>query len=295
MTLAARQWIVQLFSGLFRVHDQEFLKPTLTGIGVSVGVLAALTLVLVALAGPVPDDDTTGDARANSERSEDEDIVAVNPGDAGDNANSSGKEDSPGELNTDPIEITESSTAPNEAPPVQTTSTRKQTKPLRKEALAPFTIASLPMAPAGNDQGSQGSGRGFSDIEERLNQAGAKSGDVQISLAWNNVNDLDLHVVTPVGDRISFIAKRSSCDGELDVDMNAGGSSSNKPVENVFWPTGQAPRGEFIVIVHHYSNHGGADPTRYQVIVKVDGKARKFSGAVTFGDRQEIVHRFTRR
>jgi hypothetical protein len=272
MTLATQQRSAQFRMGHFPVRDREFLKPTLAGIGVAVGVLITLTLFLVALAGLVSDGESIREAEGNTERGED--VVALDSG---------------------PLEITDSATAPIESSPAQATSTRERTKPLRKEALAPFVIASLPSPTSGHGTDSQGGGQGFGDVEQRLGQAGARSGDVQISLAWNNVNDLDLHVVTPDGETISFNSKRSSCGGELDVDMNAGGRSSNKPVENVFWPTGQAPKGEFIVAVHHYGNRGGADPTRYQVIVKVDGKTRKFSGAVTSGDRPETVHRFTRR
>ena len=294
MTLATQQRSAQLRTGHSPVREREFLKPTLTGISVGVGILLVLTLFLVALTELVSDGEAIREAEGNSERGED--VVALDSDDGGSaNVEDSAKEELHEELDSGPLEITDSATAPIKSSPAQTTSTRERTKPLRKEAVAPFVIASLPRPATGNGADSQGGGQGFSDIEERLDRAGAKSGDVQISLAWNNVNDLDLHVVTPSSETISFSSKRSSCDGELDVDMNAGGPSSNKPVENVFWPTGQAPRGEFIVAVHHYANHGGADPTRYQVIVKVDGETRKFSGALTSGGRPETVHRFTRR
>jgi len=192
------------------------------------------------------------------------------------------------------VEMTSSETEPIESPPAHVAPPRQQTKSRRKVDLSPFVIASLPDSDSGNRVHETGGGQDFSDVEERLGQAGAKSGDVQISLAWNNINDLDLHVFAPGGERIYFISPQSRCHGELDVDMNAGGHFSRRPVENIFWLTGQAPRGEFIVIVYHYKNHGGADPTGYQVIVKVDGKTRKFYGAVTFGEESETVHRFTR-
>lgn len=294
MTLATQQRSAQFRTGHSPVREREFLKPTLTGISVGVGILLVLTLFLVALTELVSDGEAIREAEGNSERGED--VGALDSDDGGSaNVEDSAKEDLHEELDSGPLEITDSATAPIESSPAQATSTREPTRPLRKEALAPFVIASLPSPTSGHGTDSQGGGQGFGDVEQRLGQAGARSGDVPISLAWNNVNDLDLHVVTPDGETISFNSKRSSCGGELDVDMNAGGRSSNKPVENVFWPTGQAPKGEFIVAVHHYGNRGGADPTRYQVIVKVDGKTRKFSGAVTSGDRPETVHRFTRR
>ena len=50
------------------------------------------------------------------------------------------------------------------------------------------------------------SGSVFSvEEQERLQQAGAKSGEVEIGLFWQNSNDLDLHVIDPSGERI-FLA-----------------------------------------------------------------------------------------
>ena len=72
------------------------------------------------------------------------------------------------------------------------------------------------------------------NIDERLEREGGASGEVQISLAWNDFNDLDLHLFCPSGERIYFNNKRSDCGGELDVDMNVR-PVSNTPVENVVW------------------------------------------------------------
>lgn len=133
--------------------------------------------------------------------------------------------------------------------------------------------------------GAGGTGAGFGglvgEIGRRVGQAGGKSGDVQISLMWNNYNDIDLHIVCPHGERIFFAAKTSSCGGVLDVDMNAGGPDSNKPVENTVWPTGAAPPGHYQVFVHHFSNHGGKDPTPYTVRTVVRGKSQIYQGSVT--------------
>ena len=72
------------------------------------------------------------------------------------------------------------------------------------------------------------------DIEQRLRQQGAKSGNLQFSLSWDTKDDLDLHVITPGGREIWFQNKVSPCGGELDVDMNRSGSQLVvNPVENI--------------------------------------------------------------
>ncbi|MSR60323.1 MAG: hypothetical protein EXS05_22225 [Planctomycetaceae bacterium] len=142
--------------------------------------------------------------------------------------------------------------------------------------------------------GGRGAGGSSGDFGSRLTGAGAKTGDVQISLLWNNLNDLDLHVQTPAGEQIYFGARRSRCGGELDVDMNAGGVRSTKPIENIYWPAGAAPHGSYRVFVHHFANRGGRDPTAFRVRVLVDGKTKAYSGKASFGDQPELIHEFTR-
>lgn len=119
----------------------------------------------------------------------------------------------------------------------------------------------------------------LAELNRRLQREGAQAGDVQISLMWSNVNDLDLHVITPSGEKIKFSHKRSRCGGELDVDMNAG-NPTTEPVENVYWPLNGGPRGEFKVFVNHYANRGAANPSPFMIVVTVDGRTRTYRGSV---------------
>lgn len=59
------------------------------------------------------------------------------------------------------------------------------------------------------------------ELQKRLDRELAKTGDIQVSLMWNNVNDLDLHCAGPDGARIFHNLRKSPTGGELDVDMNA--------------------------------------------------------------------------
>ena len=129
-------------------------------------------------------------------------------------------------------------------------------------------------------------------FEARLAAAGARSGDIRISLMWNNVNDLDLHVFDPRGDQIFYLNRKVRSGGELDIDRNAQRPLTQKPVENVYWPEKGAPAGRYRVFVHHYRSNGAPDPTRFVVRVLVRGKSRDFTGVVRAGERPKLVHEF---
>ena len=142
------------------------------------------------------------------------------------------------------------------------------------------------------DNSSQGeSGGGLGDFRDRLDREGGQSGEVQITLIWNNSNDLDLHVICPSREEINFNHKRSQCNGSLDVDMNASGRQSREPVENVFWPDGKAPNGQYRVFVKHYENKGPRDPTRFEVAVKYGGTVKKFNGSISW-NQVKAIHTF---
>ena len=112
---------------------------------------------------------------------------------------------------------------------------------------------------------------------------------------WNNFNDLDLHIVCPSGERIHGGNKISKCGGELDVDANVR-PETKKPVENVFWPEGTAPAGQYQVYVHHYKKHKkrkSKDPTSYKVLVNVEDRLTEYDGQITFGDPIMLVCEFS--
>jgi len=124
------------------------------------------------------------------------------------------------------------------------------------------------------------------ELVERLQEAGAQFGDPQFSLAWNNRNDLDLHVIDPAGNHIYFQQRISPTGGKLDVDANANRlRTTERPVENIYWPPGDAPAGVYTVYVHHYANHGAPDPTPYTLRVTINGRTREFRNSLRY--RQE--------
>ena len=115
------------------------------------------------------------------------------------------------------------------------------------------------------------------------------SGDVQVTLRWPSDADLDLVVIDPLGQE----ASRSSTTpegGQLDVDSNIG-CDNDGSVENVFWPEGAAPAGEYTVVVEGFTvdGCGGGD---YEISVRVSGQPPiTFTGSVA--EDGESTHTFT--
>ena len=131
-------------------------------------------------------------------------------------------------------------------------------------------------------------------IDERLEREGGASGVVQISLAWDDYNDLDLHLFCPSGERIYFNNKRSECGGILDVDMNVR-PLSNTPVENVVWKD-IAPLGAYKEGVHFYKHHRKRKTKRvctYRLRVITHGRAKEYVGKIKYGQAMQMVTSFT--
>lgn len=98
------------------------------------------------------------------------------------------------------------------------------------------------------------------------------TGDVQVTLLWDGGEDLDLHVIDPTGFELNFgTAKAPSSSpsgGQLDVDNlgECGGSASTK-VENIYWPEGAAPGGEYQAWVKNFGSCGGSASFQLRIIV----------------------------
>jgi hypothetical protein len=78
-------------------------------------------------------------------------------------------------------------------------------------------------------------------------------GALQITLAWDNLADMDLAVETPDGEVIFYGSRFDSNGGQLDVDSNYPCGDNTFQVENIFWDEGDAPEGEYTVYVNQYS------------------------------------------
>ena len=132
------------------------------------------------------------------------------------------------------------------------------------------------------------------NMDERLEREGGASGEVQISLAWDDYNDLDLHLFCPSGERIYFNNKKSECGGELDVDMNVR-PVSKTPVENIVWRQ-NAPLGTYKVGVHFYKHHRKRRTKRlckFRLRVVTHGQSKEYLGSIKYGQAMQMVTSFS--
>jgi hypothetical protein len=113
-------------------------------------------------------------------------------------------------------------------------------------------------------------------------------GDVQVTLRWSSLADLDLSVTDPAGDMVSFANPSVLSGGQLDRDANFPCSTATtSAVENVFWPPGGAPYGSYRVSVT-YRTGCATDPAQsYQLTVLFGGEVVKQVNATI--EPEEVV------
>ena len=138
------------------------------------------------------------------------------------------------------------------------------------ESLTPATLASSRRRPAGGD----------GEIADRVARAGGESGAVQFSLAWENLSDVDLHVLSPSDEHISYRRRRVPSGGFLDVDMNVH-AETREAVENVRWKSPAGRAGTYRVVVHLYTDRNRGRATRFRLRAKLGDRVLVRSGIVS--------------
>jgi hypothetical protein len=136
-------------------------------------------------------------------------------------------------------------------------------------------------------------------IKEKVKAAGGNvGGEIRVSLAWNNLDDLDLWVAQPNKVLIGYSTFRkpmkSPQSGQLDVDMNAGTGTSRTPVENITWDDkAKMLEGDYLVRVNQFSKREAKD-YGYTVEVECNGEIFTFESDKSMVDKSwETVCEFT--
>jgi len=115
--------------------------------------------------------------------------------------------------------------------------------------------------------------------EQTLSVINVGTGDVQISVAWTGASDVDLHVFDPSGEEIFYGNKTAASGGTLDLDSNPACDIDNKNNENVVFPTGMAPAGDYRVVVDYYDDCGAAQSDWVVTVQRKDQDPVTFVGS----------------
>jgi len=116
------------------------------------------------------------------------------------------------------------------------------------------------------------------EIAQANGQINGGRGDVKVTLSWNNLSDVDLHVIDPYGERIFYQHKSSQSGGILDFDNRNGYGP-----ENIYWPAGKAPSGTYEVYVHFYDYSTSGvrnDSSEFTVLISAFGNTKTYTGVV---------------
>lgn len=131
------------------------------------------------------------------------------------------------------------------------------------------------------------------------------TGDIQISVAWTDSADVDLHVIDPNGEEIFYGHRNAVSGGTLDLDANAACSKNTftdgSPAafvsnENVVWPTGKAIAGTYKVVLDYWSDCGTAHTDWVVTVSHAGATPQIFTGTFTgasSGVPDDTVHVFT--
>jgi hypothetical protein len=143
-----------------------------------------------------------------------------------------------------------------------------------------------------------GSGGHGTDMDRRLTAAGAKTGDIQVSISWNNYNDIDVWLEYKSNAQMSSWINwmiRSNGVAFLDVDMNYR-PQTNKPVENIYCAEGVAPFGVYNVYIQNYHRwEKNIDNTLVDVRIIVDDKIIHKRCNIKLSDGLVKIFSFTRK
>ena len=97
-------------------------------------------------------------------------------------------------------------------------------------------------------------------------------GELQVTLTWDQPNDLDLHLVQPDGEEIYYGHMQSDEGGYLDLDSNAGCAIDGVNNEHITYPDSAVLlAGEYIVRVDYWSACDVTEVTHYSVTARQGG------------------------
>jgi uncharacterized protein YfaP (DUF2135 family) len=127
-------------------------------------------------------------------------------------------------------------------------------------------------------------------LTQGLTEAGALTGEITISVAWDSADDIDLHVFTPSGAEIYYDNTHAD-GGTLDVDANRYSDDlAASPIENIYFADPTA--GEYWIYIYDYEDRSPGTATNYYVRLMVGEQSQTFTGTIDGSDTTVEVSGF---
>ena len=123
----------------------------------------------------------------------------------------------------------------------------------------------------------------YQETKKRLSDNNILYGNkVDVSLLWNNLNDLDLYIKCPDGELIYYMNRKSKNGGQLDIDRNVKHKEmTSYPIEHILWKD-KAPVGKYEIILNLAGHHpkDQLSENEYQIIIDINNgtEIRKITG-----------------
>ena len=123
----------------------------------------------------------------------------------------------------------------------------------------------------------------YQETKKRLSDNNILYGNkVDVSLLWNNLNDLDLYIKCPDGELVYYMNRKSKNGGQLDIDRNVQHQEkTSSPIEHILW-TDKAPVGKYEIILNLAGHHqkDKLSENEYQIIIDINNgtEIRKIIG-----------------
>lgn len=130
-------------------------------------------------------------------------------------------------------------------------------------------------------------------VEVRTDEG--QDGEIRVTIEWAWPGDVDLHVIEPSGNEISFRNMSNGRTGaQLDVDNRQGGTRANTAVENVFWSNPDQGRYQVFIVMYNMSSdwpQGGPVNVR----IKNGSDVRTYTAYLTTGGQRANIDTFNYR
>ena len=123
----------------------------------------------------------------------------------------------------------------------------------------------------------------YQETKKRLSDNNILYGNkVDVSLLWNNLNDLDLYIKCPDGELIYYMNRKSKNGGQLDVDRNVKHQEiTSNPIEHILWKD-KAPIGKYEIILNLAGHHPKDQLSENEYLIIIDknngSEIRKITG-----------------